>query len=192
MQDATRVNRYLAIIVRMTGYELLLEVGPILLSIGRLTYLFRRGEITPSTMFRFETELQDLLRELGRRIMEWTLNRLEPEERLEMPRQLLWDGDYYRRRNKSPLRNLNCLFGPIKLLRFCYQPLETCGKCLFPLEIQLGIVAGVATPALADWVAREAADLTQRQLLGQLRSLHVIWGPATLRKVTHAMAALCG
>ena len=190
MQDATRVSRYLAIVVRMTGYELLLEVGPILLSIGRLTYLFRRGEISPSTMFRFETELQDLLRDLGRRIMEWTLNRLEPEERLEMPSQLLWDGDYYRRRNKSPLRNLNCLFGPIKLLRFCYQPLETCGKCLFPLEIQLGIVAGVATPALADWVAREAADLTQRQLLDQLRSLQVVWGPATLRKVTHAMAEM--
>ena len=128
MQDATRVSRYLAIIVRMTSYELLLEVGPILLSICRLTYLFRRGEISPSTMFRFETELQDLLRELGRRIMEWTLNRLEPEERLEMPSQFLWDGDYYRRRNKSPLRNLNCLFGPIKLLRFCYQPLQTCGK----------------------------------------------------------------
>ena len=190
MQDATRVSRYLAIIVRMTGYELLLEVGPILLSIGRLTYLFRRGEISPSTMFRFENELQDLLRELGRRIMEWTLNRLEPEERLEMPSQFLWEGDYYRRREKSPLRNLNCLFGPIKLLRFCYQPLETCGKCLFPLEIQLGIVAGVATPALADWVAREAADLTQRQLLCQLRSLHVVWGPATLRKVTHAMAEM--
>lgn len=190
MQDATRVNRYLTIIVRMTGYELLLEVGPILLRIGRLTSLFRRGEISPSTMFRLETELQDLLREMGRRIMEWTLNRLEPEDRLEMPSQLLWDGDYYRRRNKSPLRNLNCLFGPIKLLRFCYQPLETCGKCLFPLEIQLGIVAGVATPALADWVAREAADLTQRQLLDQLRSLHVVWGPATLRKVTHVMAEM--
>jgi hypothetical protein len=134
--------------------------------------------------------LQDLLRELGRRIMEWTLNRLEPEERSAMPHQLLWDGDYYRRRNKSPLRNLNSLFGPIKLLRFCYQPLEMCGKCLFPLEIQLGIVAGVATPALADWVAREAADLTQRQLLLQLRSLRVVWGPVTLRKVTHAMAEM--
>ena len=190
MQDATRVHRYLAIIVRLTGYELLLDVGPVLLCIGRLTYRFRRGEISPSTMFRFETELQDLLRELGRRIREWTLNRLEPEERSGMPRQLRWDGDYYRRRNKSPLRSLNCLFGPIELLRFCFQPLETCGKCLFPLEIQLGIVAGVATPALADWVAREAADLTQRQLLDQLRSLHVVWGPTTLRKVTHAMAEM--
>jgi hypothetical protein len=190
MQDATRVNRYLAIIVRMTGCELVLKVAPILLSIGRLTFSFRRGDISPSTMFRFEKELQGLLRELGRRIMEWTVNNLEPEERSEMPSQFLWEGAYYRRRIKSPLRNLNCLFGPIKLLRFCYQPLETCGKCMFPLEIQLGIVGSVATPALADWVAHEAANLTQRQLLDQLRSLHVIWGVGTLRKVTHAMAEM--
>ena len=45
--------------------------------------------------------MQDLLRELGRRILEWTLNRLEPEERSGMPCQLRWDGDYYRRRNKA-------------------------------------------------------------------------------------------
>jgi hypothetical protein len=139
-------------------------------------------------MFQFETELQELLRELGRRIVQWTLNGLEPEQRCDMPHQFLWNGDYYRRRNKSPLRNLNCLFGPLNLRRYCYQPLEMCGKCLFPLEIQLGIVTGVATPALADWVARGVADLTQRQMLDQLRSRNVIWGVRTLRKVTHAMA----
>ena len=190
MQDATRARRYLAIMIRMTSRGLLLEICTILLSIARLTRRFRGGEISPATMFQFEMELHGLLRELGRRIVQWTVNGLEPEERLEMPGQFLWNGDYYRRRNKSPLRNLNCLFGPIKLLRYCYQPLETCGKCLFPLEIQLGIVVGVATPALADWVSREAADLTQQQLLDQLRSHHVIWGVGTLRKVTHAMAEM--
>jgi len=80
------------------------------------------------------------------------------------------------------------LFGPISLQRFCYQPLETCGRCLFPLEIQLGIVAGVATPALADLVARAAVDLTQRQLLDRLRELHICWGVRTLRKLTGTMA----
>ena len=190
MQDATRGKRYLAIMVRMTSRELLLELCVILLSIARLTRRFRRGEISPITMFQFERELQDLLRELGRRIVQWTINGVEPKERSEMPGQLRWDGDYYRRHPKSPLRNLNCLFGPIKLLRYCYQPLETCGPCLFPLQIQLGIVAGVATPALADQVARGAADLTQRQLLDQLRSHRVVWGVGTVRKVTHAMAEM--
>lgn len=190
MQNATQANRWLAILVRMTSCGLLAELGPVLLSIARLTRCFRRGDISPATMFQFETELQRHLRELGRRIVQWTVNGLEPEQRCEMPRQFRWDGEYYRRRNKSPLRNLNSLFGPLVLRRYCYQPLETCGKCLFPLEIQVGIVAGVATPALADWVARGAADLTQRQLLGQLRLRNVIWGVRTLRKVTQTMAEI--
>ena len=190
MQDATRVNRYLAIMVRMTSQELLLEVCGVLLGIARLMHRFRRGEISPITMLQFECELQDLLRELGRRIVQWTINDLEPGEQSDMPGQFRWDGEYYRRHPKSPMRSLNCLFGPIKLFRYCYQPLETCGRCLFPLQIQLGIVAGVATPALADRVARGAADLTQRQLLDQLRSHRVVWGVGTLRNVTHAMAEM--
>lgn len=190
MQDATVASRYLAILVRMTSFDLLFNVFPVVLSIARLTRHFRRGDCSPTRMFEFETALQDLLREMGRRIMEWTLNGLEPDQRCNMPPLLLWDGEYYRLRDKSPLRNLNSLFGPISLRRYLYEPLETGGKCLFPLQIQLGIVMGVATPALADWVARKAADLTQRQLLNQLRSLHVTWGVATLRKVTRAMAEL--
>ncbi len=141
-------------------------------------------------MFQFESDLQGLLREAGRLIVQWTINHLEPGDdlRQEMPCLFLWDGEYYRRRKKSPLRNLNCLFGPIGLRRFCYQPLETCGRCLFPLEIQLGIVSGVATPALADTVSRMAADLTQQQTLDRLRQHGVGWGVRTLRKVVSAMA----
>jgi hypothetical protein len=141
-------------------------------------------------MFQFEAKLQDLLREVGRLIVQWTVSHLEPEDLLfqEMPPLFLWDGEYYRRRSKSPLRNLNCLFGPITLRRFYYQPLERCGRGLFPLEIQLGIVTGVATPALADMVARLAANLTQRQTLDRLGQQGVTWGTRTLRKVVAAMA----
>jgi hypothetical protein len=188
MQDAIWASRCLAILVRLTGADLWRDLWPVLLSMARLIRDFRRGELTPATMFQFETALDARLRELGRRIVEWVVNRLEPEERQAMPGQFLWEGEYYRRSGKSRLRNLNCLFGPVVLRRFCYQPLETCGRCLFPLELQLGIVAGVATPALADFVARAAADLTQRQLLDQLRSRQVAWGVRTLRKVTQAMA----
>jgi hypothetical protein len=60
---------------------------------------------------------------------------------------------------------------------------------LFPLERALGIVAGVATPALADLVARLSVDFTQRQVLESLRQQnHVMWGARTLRNVTRAMA----
>jgi hypothetical protein len=140
-------------------------------------------------MFRFEKELEALLREVGRLIMEWTVNRLEPAERDEMPQLFLWDSEYYRRRRKSPRRNMNCLFGRITLQRYCYQPFETMGRCLFPLELQLGIVAGVATPALADVVGRLSADLTQRQLLDVLRYRHgVSLGIGTLRKIIRQVA----
>jgi hypothetical protein len=188
MQDATRILRCLTILEKLTGWELLVRLWPLLLQMARLVASFRRDPLSPETMFRFETDLENLLREMGRRIVEWTINHLEPANRYEMPPLLKWEGEYYRRKPKSPLRNLNCLFGKISLSRYCYQPLETCGRCLFPLEVHLGIVAGVATPALADCVGRMAADLTQRQVLDQLRQRGVHWGVKTLRKVTQAMA----
>jgi len=148
MQDATRSLRCLTILGKLTGWDLLIQLWPIMLAMARLVFRFRRGPVCPEATFAFETELQTLLREMGRRIVQWTVNHLEPEDRDEMPSQFVWEGEYYRRRDKSPMRNLNCLFGPLRLRRFCYQPLETCGRCLFPLQLQLGIVAGVATTAV--------------------------------------------
>jgi len=139
MQDANRCLRLLTILANRTGWDLLIQVWPVVLRVARLGACFRRGSVSPEAMFQFETDLQALLQEIGRRIVEWTVNHLEPEDRHQMPRFLKWEGEYYRRRRKSPLRNLNCLFGPIALKRFCYQPQETCGRCLFPLEIQLGL-----------------------------------------------------
>ena len=195
MQDATRAGRPLTILGRLTAPELLMQLWPLALRIARLVAGFRRGTPSPEAMFQFECDLQDLLREAGRLIVQWAVNHLEPgdESRREMPALFLWDGEYYRRKTKSPLRNLNCLFGPIALRRFCYQPLETAGRCLFPLELQLGIVSGVATPALADAVSRMVVDLTQRQTLGRLRQDHAVgWGVRTLRKVVAAMSESMG
>lgn len=195
MQDAIRADRYLTILSRLTGADLLRELWPVVLRVAWLIFRFRRGEKSPEAAFAFEVELQSLLREVGRLIVQWSWNRLEPDDNhwQEMPRLFAWDGQFYRRRKKSPLRNLSCLFGPITLLRFCYQPLETCGRCLFPLEIQLGIVSGVATPALADSVCRMAADLTQRQTLERLRLQHGVgWGVPTVRKVIAAVSESMG
>ena len=145
----------MTILIRLTGVDLVISLWSVALRIARLVCGFHRGTPSPEAMFQFESDLQALLREAGRLIVQWTVNHLEPgdEFRQGMPRLFLWDGEYYRRRRKSPLRNLNCLFGPVALRRFCYQPLEICGRCLFPLEIQLGIVTGVATPALAGAVS---------------------------------------
>ena len=56
-----------------------------------------------------------------------------------------------------------------------------------PLEHRLGIVAGAATPALADEAARWQADLPQQQTRTILKQRHgVSWADATLRKVVAA------
>jgi hypothetical protein len=188
MQDATRSTRCLTILGKLTSCELLTQLWPVLFRIAHEVSRFRRTEITPERTFEFETTVQELLREVGRLIVQWTFNHLEPEPREQMPRLFLWEGEYFRRRSKSPLRNLNCLFGPIALSRFCYQRVESCGRCLFPLEVQLGIVMGVATPALADVVGRMSSDSPQRQVLDQLRKQGITWGVRTLRKVIQAMA----
>ncbi|MGH9611148.1 MAG: hypothetical protein ACRD34_15900, partial [Bryobacteraceae bacterium] len=130
-----------------------------------------------------------LLRTVGRIIVEWRLNCLERKKQAEMP-VVFWEGNAYRPKRLSPIRSLNCLFGPIRLERWLYESMDGLQlAALFPLERTLGIVAGVATPALADLTAQLSVDFTQRQVLQSLRQQnHVCWGVPTLRKVAQAMA----
>lgn len=188
MQDAVGCSRCVAILARGTSFELLRRLWPVALGIVNLVRRHLRGEIVPESMQRFECRLDELLRESGRIIVEWVVNRIEPDDQWLMPPQLVWQREYYRRGRRSPVRSLSCLFGPIRLVRYWYRPLECAGRCLFPLQVQLGIVNGVATPALADRVARLSADLTQREVLEQLRPLGITWGVGTLRKLQQGMA----
>lgn len=150
-----------------------------------------RGGVSAWAMLSWERALGRELRELGRLIVEQVVNRIEPDDERELPQHERFDGEWSRRKTKSPLRNLNCTFGRIKFQRCLYQPLETSGRCLFPLERRLGIIEGVATPALADEAAQAAADRPQRQVLDGLNERHgVSWGPETLRKVVVAVSEL--
>jgi len=190
MQDAITAGRCLARLIRLTEGSLLARLWPVALRIARLVANFRRGTPSPEGMATFEEQLNRLLCEMGRRIVEWTLNRLEPKSRDEMPAVLVWEQDAYRPKRLSPTRNLNCLFGPIRVSRWLYESLDDLGlPALLPLEHGLGIVAGVATPALANVVACLSVAFTQRQVLETLRQRHhVVWGASTLRRVTKAMA----
>ena len=150
-----------------------------------------RGGVSAGAVLNWERALVEKLREIGRLIVEYVVNRIEPESPRELPLHVPFDGEFYRRKTKSRLRNLNCLFGPIELTRCSYQPLETSGRCLFPLERQLGVVGGVATPALADEAARGAAAEPQRRVLDGLQERHgVRWSAQTLRKVVAAVDEL--
>ena len=94
---------------------------PVLTEIGRLIVGFRRAELTPQVCHQFETQLHAQLRELGRIIVAWTFNHIEPHDRRDMPNQMCFQGVWYRRRSKTPNRKVATLFGTITLWRDLYQ-----------------------------------------------------------------------
>lgn len=151
-----------------------------------VTGTFREGPIDPTKSREFEECLQTLLRELGRQMVEWTYNHLESAA--AMPSDLLFERECYRRREKNPRRGgVATLFGSIRLARFLYQP-WTCGEpAIFPLEINLGIEPGGATPALALRTCWLAAAMPQQQTLEVLQQEHGVgFSIASLRKLLAA------
>jgi hypothetical protein len=149
---------------------------------------FRANPITPAATHVFECQLQQLLRDLGRDLCDWTYNHLEADDRQQLPARLDEGGQRYRCRDRSP-NTIATLFGTFTLRRYLYEDLEPGNPCLFPLEQQLGIVAGVATPALADQAAWWLAQESQGDTLALLRRYHdVRWSAATLRRVSARVA----
>jgi len=151
--------------------------------------------ITPQTTMEFEVTLQERLDEFGRRILEVVYNRLESDAPAEMPKLVEFEGhDSSRKNQKTNNRGgVGTLFGQIVLSRFSCEPLSEARdddqKSFSPLELSLGIVAGNATPALAERVGRNASDHTQRELLEQLEREHrVRWSAKVLRRVTAAVS----
>lgn len=171
--------------------ELVGRMVPLLVQILTLvTEYCSSAATTPTQTCDFEQRLQGLLRELGRQIVEWTVNSLEPDRSDAMPGSILFAGERYRRRSKKPRRgSIATLFGPIVLLRWLYQPLAVGEPAIFPLEINLGIEPGGATPALAGRVGWLAAVGTQAATLQILATDHgVQWSVAALRKFLAGLA----
>lgn len=151
-------------------------------------------EATPAAALAFERELNELLREVGRVILELAYNRLEPDQPQELPQYVRHEAGAYRRLNqKTPNREVATLFGKITLLRHGYRYVERDVRepTIFPLEVQLGLARG-ATPALACEAARLLAETgaTQETVLARLKERHgVAWGVKKLRSVTEHVAA---
>lgn len=142
---------------------------PRLVNLGRTL----NGEgLTPTAFFQFELALFVLLRDFGRLLMEVFLNGLEGVGTC-LPHDVIYQGQGYRRLGKKT-RNAHVatLFGTICLWRFAYRFWEPLVKecCIFPLELQLGLIEGV-TPALADYIGRRMAEAgaTQNRVLQQLK-----------------------
>lgn len=155
----------------------------------RLIEQFLHGEPTPTTTMIFERELSALLREVGRRIMAWTLNRLEPKADREAPSRVSFEGRLSRRRRTHP-HVVGTLFGPVTLWRRLYEPHGHHGRSIHPLELRLGIEAGLATPALAERVGYWATDHTQHEVLEMVQRDHGIsWSCTSLRKLLGSLRA---
>src|SRR5438874_6331986 len=180
MDHATCLRQLSATHFATSLFPLTVRLVPLILQIGRLIVRFRRAELTPQAAHQFETQLRDQLRELGRIIVEWTFNHLEPRDKKDLPNQMAFQGTWYRRRSKTPNRQVATLFGTITLWRMLYQDVHGVEPSIFPLEIRLGLEAGRATPALAERVAQAAATAPQGTVLALLRAEHgVSWSVAS-------------
>ena len=166
-----------------TFESLVMELSGSLARGTRLLDRFVHAEPTPDTTMAFKRELSELLREVGRQIMTWTLNRLEPEADREAPSRVWFEGHLYRRRRKHP-HVVGTLFGPVPLWRRLYEPRGHRSRSLHPLELRLGIEAGLATPALSERVGHWATDHTQNEVLEIVERDHgVLWSCTSLRKL---------
>lgn len=166
-----------------TVRPLVAQLAGALAQSARLIARCLHDEPTPTKMVEFERTLQALLREVGRRIMAWVLNHLEPESADGAAARLQFEGRRYRRRGTYP-HAVSTLFGTVDVWRRRYEPLERGQRSLHPLELQIGLEAGLATPALADRVGAWAAEHTQRQVLTMLAGDHEVhWSCTSLRKL---------
>jgi hypothetical protein len=162
----------------------------VLVQLAQAIHDFRAGPITPLATQQFEEGLQRLTRELGRVLLEDALNSLEPDEPELLPEEITVAGTRYRRRFMSPAR-VDSTFGTFGLRRWLYEPREAGERCLFPMELLLGVVAGLATPALADRVGRLVAVHPQRAALRLLKEDNgLVWSHALLRKVAACVAVI--
>jgi len=172
-----------------TFESLVMELSGLLARGARLLDRFVQAEPTPATTMAFERKLSALLREVGRRIMTWTLNRLEPEADSEAPSRVSFEGRLYRRRRKHP-HVVGTLFGPVTLWRRLYEPRGHRGRSIHPLELRLGIEAGLATPALAERVGYWATDHTQNEVIEIIQRDHgVLWSCTSLCKLLGSLRA---
>jgi hypothetical protein len=156
--------------------------------IAPLLAKFLSRPITPEATLELEQQLQKVTQQLGRDLMEWTLNATEPEDADDQPHDVKIDGIGYRRlRDKTPNRDVVTSFGRITLWRRGYRSwTRDDGESLvFPLERQLGLVEK-ATPAMAGRIARRMAEAgaTQGTVLDWLRKEHdVAMGTERLRRL---------
>jgi hypothetical protein len=152
---------------------------------------FRQQPVSAARTQKFELQLQDDLRELGRQVTQWTYNHLEPADVQALAKHVRFEVGLYTRLNRKTAQQAWTLFGPVRLWRTGYRPTDkTSEPTLFPLALGLGLVHG-ASPALAGRTAQLLSEggMTQQRVLACLRRAYGVgWGVKKLRQVSEAVA----
>lgn len=160
-------------------------------SASRLSQQFLGQPVDPERTFNFEHQLNELLRETGRQIVQAVFNHAEPAAEA-LPKHVQFEASLYTRLNRKTPQNVATLFGQTRLWRVGYRPSDKSGDAtLFPLAMALGLIHG-ATPALAERAAGLMGDtgMTQQTVLKRLKQDHGVgWGVKKLRQVTAFVSA---
>jgi hypothetical protein len=153
---------------------------------------FRRQPVSPAATHAFEERLREALREVGRTVVQWTYNHLEPPDVQALPAHARFEAGPYTRLTAKTPQSAWTLFGAIRLWRVGYRPSDKGGDpTIFPLALGLGLMQG-ASPALAGRVGRLVAEagMTQQRALTRLRQDYGVgWGVKKPRQLTAALSA---
>ena len=150
--------------------------------------VFSSKSVTPAATEQFERRLETLFRELARRIVEWTLARLESPEPADAVPSFELAGQTYRR-NRRTSKTIDTRFGSVTFERWFYQNAETGSPGLAPLDVCLGLFGDRMTPALAEVTGRLAADMPQQAALDMLAErFSVRPGVAAYRRIVADIA----
>jgi hypothetical protein len=153
---------------------------------SQLSQEFLSRPVDAERTFEFEHQVDDCLREAGRRIVQAVYNRVEPAAE-SLPKHVHFEGSQYTRLNHKTPQNVWTLFGQVRLNRVGYRPTDKTGDpTIFPAALALGLIQG-ASPALAERAGGLLSDtgMTQQAVLKRLRQDHGVgWGVKKLRQVT--------
>jgi hypothetical protein len=151
--------------------------------VAEITAKFRQEPTTPAAANEFEKELKKALDAAGRDILQEELNRLQSDDRQEMPGRIRYHKETYRI-NKKTKADIATSFGTIRVWSFYYLCEEPGEPGIHPLHLQLGLLAGSATSVLAERVAGWAVDHSQRETRALLEREHGLrWSNDRLRNV---------
>jgi len=162
--------------------------------IKNLVLRFVSQPLSPAACMEFEQALQNIVRELGRKVMEFTCNECEPASSDDAPHDVTYEAGGYRRMDKKTAnRYVETTFGRIELWRRGYRYWHRDQKApnIFPVELVLGLVKG-ATPLLAGELSRLMAEAgaTQSRVLEQAnRQFNVSLGVERLREMVEDVSA---